>query len=431
MNEFYEIAASVTECMIIVGFCNRYFRYKNKRYIFWGSAVFFVLLCAENIVLSAHTGLEILDVVLFMLMIFIYSELFLNGRIYEKVMISILLPNSVLLINQLLVTGLCTILNCSLSEIIEPNGRLRIPILFFSKLAFFIVCEILIRVRNRERYTLSRFQWIVQPLCFFNAFLISITLWEISKDYTEIREKLIYVYIMIVVLNVLMYAALNKMQSDSVAKEKLRLSNIALAAQEKYVEEARVHYAEMKTLRHDMRHYLATAARLISDGKAEDAKEYLEKISDEKVGGSATGVDTGNTIVDAVINNRINDCVKNNIEIKCLIDSHFEGISDMDICILLSNVLDNAVSGCMGTFSPKIELVIGTRMSFTYVIVRNSIPSSVLSRNPGLETSKDDKSVHGFGIGSMRRIAKKYGGSVEFREEEDTFITEIWLNRAK
>ena len=35
--------------------------------------------------------------------------------------------------------------------------------------------------------------------------------------------------------------------------------------------------------------------------------------------------------------------------------------------------------------------------------------------------------MHGFGVLSIRRIAEKYGGSVEFREENDTFIAEVWL----
>lgn len=431
MNGFFEIAASAAECLIIVCFCNRYLGIKNKRHIFLASAVFFVLTCIQNIMLSSKSGFELISVFLHILTAFVYSLLFLKGRVYEKILVSILPLISILLINQFLITGFCAISNSPVSDVIEPNGRLRLQVLFLSKLTFFVICEILIRVRTRGKNSLSYFQWIVQLLCFFNTFLIAITLWEISKDFTEMRENFIYMHMMIAIMNVLMYIMLNKMQSDSVEKEKLRILKITLASQEKFVEEARANYAEMKTLRHDIRHCITAAAALISDGKAEDAKNYLEKIFDEKVGGNIAGVDTGNAVIDAVINNRIADCSQNNIEIKCLIDSHFEGISDTDISILLSNVLDNAICGCKGVVSPEIELVIGTRMSFTYVIVRNSIPKSVLSQNPELKTNKDDKAIHGLGIDSMRRIAKKYGGSVEFREGASVFIAEIWLNRQK
>lgn len=110
-----------------------------------------------------------------------------------------------------------------------------------------------------------------------------------------------------------------------------------------------------------------------------------------------------------------------------MIDSQFRNISDMDISILLSNILDNAINGCIGADSPEMELIIGTRKSFTYIIVKNSIPSSVLLKNPNLETTSKDRSIHGFGIMSIKKIAEKYSGSVDFREENNTFITEIWL----
>lgn len=429
MNNFFEIAASAAECGIIVSFCDRFLGFRKEGTRWMISAVFFVLIFMQNILFSQMEGFENFSVGLLMLMIFCYAVFFLKGRVYEKILISILPPISVLLINQFLITIFCTMSESPLSESIRPGGRLRLPILFFSKVVFFVICEILIRLRKHGQYSLSRFQWIVQLLCFFNTFLIAITLWNISKEFIEMREKFIPVYILVAVLNVLMYILLNKMQYDSAEKEKLRLSEISLASQEKFIEEAREHYAEMITLRHDMRHYLTTAAKLISDGKTEEAKSYIEKLAAEKVSSFAVGVDTGNVVIDAVINNRLADCARDNIEVKCLIDSRFEGISETDISILLSNALDNAISGCAGVSAPRIELTIGTRMAFTYIIVRNSIPSSVLSGNPKLVTSKGDRTIHGFGIGSMRRIAEKYGGSVEFREEKDSFIAEIWLKK--
>lgn len=67
----------------------------------------------------------------------------------------------------------------------------------------------------------------------------------------------------------------------------------------------------------------------------------------------------------------------------------------------------------------------------TYIIVKNSIAESVLSENPELRTNKKDKKAHGFGIASMKKIAEKYGGNVEYREEDHFFVTEIWILNSK
>ena len=64
-------------------------------------------------------------------------------------------------------------------------------------------------------------------------------------------------------------------------------------------------------------------------------------------------------------------------------------------------------------------------------MVKNRIARSVLDENPKLKTGKKDKSSHGYGIRSIRNIAQKYKGSVNFLEENGCFITEVWLELEK
>lgn len=104
---------------------------------------------------------------------------------------------------------------------------------------------------------------------------------------------LLFVSIMIAILNILLYIMMEKIQHDSTIKEAYKVSQINLTAQEKFVDEARERYVEMKTLRHDMRHYLTTASELISTGQIQEAKTYLEKIIEEKVTPIVVGIDTG------------------------------------------------------------------------------------------------------------------------------------------
>ena len=41
------------------------------------------------------------------------------------------------------------------------------------------------------------------------------------------------------------------------------------------------------------------------------------------------------------------------------------------------------------------------------------------------ETIKEERSVHGYGIKSMRRIVDKYQGLITYEEKEKIFITKI------
>lgn len=424
MSEFFEIMACLSETFIITRFCGRFLEKKSN---IISSIIFFCILSITDILLSSMNGMEFLFMGILIMLCFMYALFFWGGKIHEKILAAFLPAFMIMLVSQLSVALFCTIADCPLSKLIVVGGELRIPMLFCTQFAFFLICEMIISIYKRSGYKLNKFQLAVYVLCFANTFVMAVSLWNISREFEEMRGRSFFIHLIIAVLNVLLFILLSRMSIDSKAGEDKRVSEVNLALQEKYIDEAREHYAEMRTLRHDMKHCLVTAASLISDGQTEQAKEYLERVANEKVNSAPVGIDTGNAVIDAVINQKIAACAKSGIEMKCLVDSHFEGINDADLSILLSNALDNAAEGCTDSQKPQIELVIGTRMAYTYIIVRNSISSSVLEENPKLVTVKEDKAVHGLGIGSMKRTAEKYGGSIEFKEENGKFITEIWL----
>lgn len=430
MNNFFEIAASIAECAVIAWFISAFFGFKNEKPKWLKTlkiGVFFAALCVNNLLIGSSETFAGLSIALLILTVFVYSAVFLKGETAGKVFLSFFIPMIILIMNELVISSVCIIAKYPFSEAESPDGKCRLLVLFLSKLLFFAVCCIMIHFKRNNDYPLSRLQWTIQILCFAAAFSAASTLWGILRNYTEIREKFILVYFMLAAINILLYIMQIEMRRDAAEKEKLKLSKITAAAQEKFVEEARRHYAEISTLRHDMRHCLTTAANLIADGNADKAQNYLEELVKVKIEPLGGGANTGSIIVDAVINNALSACRKNNIETKFLIDSRFDGIGETDISVLLSNALDNAIKGCEGAKAPCIELVIGARMAFTYIIVRNTIPRSVLENDPELATTYADKEHHGYGIGSMRHIAEKYNGSIEFKENGGMFITEIWL----
>lgn len=431
MNYLFEIAASVAECCIITWFVGGFLGFKDEKAKWLKSGAFFTAICVNNILIGAAEDFANLSIALLILTTFAYSAIFLKGELLGKIFLSFFTPMLILILNELVISSICIIAKCPLSETEDLDGRYRFLVLFLSKLAFFLVCKVMVCFKKRNDYLLSRLQWTIQILCFAAAFLAASKLWGILREYKEIREKFFIVYFMLAAVNILLYIMQIEMRRDAAERERLKLLEVTAAAQKKFVEEARRHYAETSTLRHDMRHYLTTAAKLISDGNAFEAQKYIEELVKEKIEPLGGGTNTGSAVIDAVLNNITAICRKNNIETKFLIDSRFEGINETDISVLLSNALDNAVNGCAGAAEPRVELVIGTRMAFTYIIVRNSIRVSVLSDNSALATNKPDKSLHGFGIESMRHIAEKYDGSIEFKESNGEFIAEIWLKNQK
>lgn len=426
MNMAVEWIASVAESAMVVGLCSRCLELKSKRYRLLKYMGFLFVLSAENIIGTVMVEANYAADILLIGIIGIYVFTFLDGRIYEKILFTIFPAITILPINLIILNMFRTLSGEFVTDIIRPGGKVRIPVLLFSKIVFFLVCEFMVYIRRHRWRELNGFRWGIQLSCFLITYLIGWLLFTMSIENDKMPEFLT-VSILIAVLNILIYVLLDRMQRDAALREEYRLSEISLAAQEDRIAETREQYARMQTLRHDMRHYLTAAAGLLSEGKAEDARTYIENVLDEQVNRTVVGIDTENVVVDAVINHRIALCQQERIEMKCMIDENSWAVTDTDMSVLLSNLLDNAIHGCRGVKNPQIELVIGTRKAFTYIVVKNSIAAPVLEKNPHLRTDKEDRTKHGFGVLSIRRIAEKYRGSVEFREEKNIFIAEVWL----
>lgn len=427
MNTVIEAVASLWECCIFVRLCNGFLGFKNRKLNWLKSIVAFLILALSDVWLSGIEGFENISIFTIMFTMLVYSFIFLDGKLWEKLLIPIIPTITELPINLIVMSVFSALSGNDKAEVML-GGAMRIPVLFFSKAAFFLVCEFIIRVRKNHTNSLNVYQWVIQLSCFLISFVISSLMLNLFNGLEETPSLFLPIILLIALLNVLLYILMNKMQRDNKVKEEYNLLKTNILAQEKFALETIERYSKIRTLRHDMKHYLTTTAELVSSGKYDDAKSYIESVLNEKINLSGTVVNTGSAVIDAVINNRISICSEKRIAVKCIIDTHFESTNDIDISVLLSNLLDNAITGCDSS-NPYIELVVSKVKSMTYIAVKNSIAKSVLLNNPDLKTDKQNKSEHGFGIKSIRQIADKHEGSVDFKEENGMFVTEVWLNK--
>lgn len=427
MMNLAEIIASLAECYIIVRLANRFLGFKNNKLNWAKSIGFFAVLAFENLFLTQIDFFKNISEILMLLSLFAYAVIFLSGKIQEKILLTVIPVTTAMPINLLVINIFRAASENPVTELTEPGGALRIPVLFFTKFAFFIVCELLVHILKRNKKSLNGFQWIIQLSCFIISFLITNSLWHISLEHKDMRLDFIFSYIMIALLNILLYLLLNRLQSDNITREEYNLLKANLAAQEKLVIEARTRYSEIKTLRHDMKHSLSIIGELVSDGNTEKAASYIEGIISQKITPTVAGVDTGSAVVDAVINDCLTRCAEKGIATKCFIDTQFVSENDVDVSILLSNLLDNAIAGCESVERPIIEITMKTKKALTEISISNSISESVLDKNPDLETSSNDKSIHGFGIKSVKNIVKSHNGKIDFLEKNGKFIAEIWV----
>ena len=215
------------------------------------------------------------------------------------------------------------------------------------------------------------------------------------------------------------------------------ISAVFLAAREKsereYFDDINAKFAEARLIRHDIGNHLAAVASLLDEGRAEEARKYLGEISEE-LERTRPAVKTGSAVLDALLFRKISDGAKRDVKITADFSADLSrcGISDYDLCGLFSNILDNAVEaaescGNGSSDERKVLLNVKKQMDMLCVFCENGY-SEICRSDSGFSTLKPDKNSHGLGLKRIRRIAEKYGGTVDVSAENGVFTLSALLN---
>lgn len=186
-------------------------------------------------------------------------------------------------------------------------------------------------------------------------------------------------------------------------------------------------YRQMRGWRHDYHNHIQAMLALMD--KPEELRQYLWTLNDD-----LTTVDTvlktGNVMLDAILNSKLSLIKRNNISVnaKATVPSQLH-ISEVDLCVIIGNLLDNAMEACLRQEDAQerfIRVYIGILKQQLYICVTNSVGGAVRKFGKSYLSTKDSPS-HGFGLMRVDRIAEKYNGYVNRQNEDGVFTTEILL----
>lgn len=208
-------------------------------------------------------------------------------------------------------------------------------------------------------------------------------------------------------------------------------------ALEQQLTEQKIHYSELQTrvedarkTRHDLKHHMAAILRFVEQEDREGARSYCMELMD-RVEGRDQIPYTGNTAVDGVLYHYMQRAAAKQIDLQCqgIIRSH--GIADMDLSVLLGNVLDNALAGCMTVpDGRRIQVISQSEEKLLSVVVRNTFDGKVKQGKDGL-LSRKREDAYGIGLPSMHAVCQRYGGNLEYQWDEHIFTVVFILPLTK
>ena len=106
----------------------------------------------------------------------------------------------------------------------------------------------------------------------------------------------------------------------------------------------------------------------------------------------------------------------------------------MDLSAVFGNALDNAIECEERIAEPEKRLIhVSVSAQRGFVLIRfENYCEDAPSFSEGLPvTTKEDRNYHGYGLKSIRYVAKKYGGTVTVRMEKQWFVLQLLFPRSK
>lgn len=182
-------------------------------------------------------------------------------------------------------------------------------------------------------------------------------------------------------------------------------------------------YARMERLRHDMKNHVIGLQGLLQSREWEKMEGYLQKMT-ETGALAETKENTGNQVVDALLCQKRQRAEEADISWKCQMQLGKQlEVEDFDFCVMLGNILDNAIEACEKSEGERwIEVQSGIVKDFFLMEVKNSTDAKEI---PGV--SKVALEERGIGLNNVKETVEKYNGAVDMEIRERTFAISILL----
>ncbi len=431
MNLF-EISVNFFQGVIATYFIYSFLGDKKQRNYIKSHGMLFALIFTSFVLLFNHfVFFEHFLSGFYVLVLFIYALTCLKGSVAQKLFISVY-SIMLMFVSTIGVSSIGTLIyNGNISSILESTGAKRVVSVIAAQLLIVYLMKFSIKLFRKEE-NLTKNEWLfISIMLLFSAIIgILMVLAAIQSENMLSQTYLALGLIAIVIINIILIYFIVGISHKNKELMERETDKTRLEYYSQYIKNAETDYQLIRKIRHDTKNLHNVVIELLTQNKVEQAIEYLTDIN-EKLFERKIYLNTSNDVVNAVVNAKLSIASSLDIEVTCMSIYDFGDIDDVDLCRLLSNMLENAITAFEKQHIENKSIIvnISENDSSLFFVVRNSISDSVMASNPKLHTTKSDKLNHGIGIEIIKDIAEKYHGKCDFYERNNMFHCVVILSK--
>lgn len=270
-----------------------------------------------------------------------------------------------------------------------------------------------------------------EPIVSSYLFTSTFFLLCIADNYTNQKQNVIFIviFIYLFITFLLLYFLFKKITEHTKKEYDLKLaldlSNLTLDYEAKLKENTLL----LKSLRHDLKNHLIVIEGYIKSEEQKKALNYIHSISSETISSNML-INTPSIPLSALLSNKKQLCIEKGISFTPEIITSSSLIPDMDLCIVVGNLLDNAIEAAeqVENRNAYIDFSMQARNDILHIICYNNfLIKPVLSHGTLLTHKQRQKIFHGIGLKNVKKLVEKYNGTMNYSFTEDIFTIEILL----
>ena len=394
---------------------------KNKYY---KKGFIFILILVSFLILQCRTYYNQEDwvlIVLVALFTLIYAKILFTNRILEIIFV-LLFSESMILFSNIASLLCVSLINRSDVYNILSEPSLMTMTFFYSRFLYFLIAYLLLKAKRVDIVIPSK-SIIILLIIYGIILLASITGFSIFM-HGKIKDNFFVVLLFLLSsLFIFIYYLYLKIKEDNI-----QYLNMVMMTKEQEHMDTFIHtlssiHEQNRILRHDIKNMLLVLNQDFTD----EQKTIMTELKNRTY--TISTILTQNETLNMIINSKIIAHQDETIDWQFYIESELNQVDKIDLAILLGNLLDNAIES-LGK-NKHIQIKTKQINNMYYIKVQNSIDESVLNKNKGLKSTKANSELHGYGIKSVKRIVEKYEGNIDFIEDGNSFIVDVFLTMQK
>lgn len=289
---------------------------------------------------------------------------------------------------------------------------------FTSKIVFMIAITALKRVFTKDeikelpvRYS---FMLVLIPIgsiyIMNNIFMLG---YRLHSNRANIQSAVTAVILLGV--NVLVFYIYIKLADDLQLRRMTSVYEQQLDLCERHQQERELSILQLRDVRHNMKNNLVSILAYAENGDNEKIIRFVNEIMEEGGIKTSTVTNSGNIVIDSLIGYWYVEAKKVGIDFSVNLNIPMEmPFRGADICLILGNLLENAVEAAQKAEGKKyIRLHMKYDKNNLLLFVENNYKGVLIkTKDKRLKSTKTDAGNHGVGLSSVYRIAAKYHGVV-------------------